>query len=248
MAAVLELLLQEEVAVSAVVRWLRHGPGHRPAEVTRGGSPAGLPALPPSRSALAPAGPGLPPRRPPSSLRHRGPGPCGKVSPPRCRARPLCAAVGGEARARQPGAPVRGPSAAAGSWGRAPSHSRRHRPRRGRALGRAAGRRGWRREGEAGGGELPPGAARREQGRGAAPPAAVWKPLKSAGQGPPAAQRLRAEAAAGRERRRWAGLRGARLWGALRSPAREAWGGGAARCPGCRVPAETGGRGEQLVW
>ncbi|XP_075610502.1 codanin-1 isoform X1 [Balearica regulorum gibbericeps] len=32
MAAVLELLLQEEVAVSAVVRWLRHGPGHRPAE------------------------------------------------------------------------------------------------------------------------------------------------------------------------------------------------------------------------
>ncbi|XP_040455847.1 codanin-1 isoform X1 [Falco naumanni] len=32
MAAVLELLLREEVAVSAVVRWLRHGPGHRPAE------------------------------------------------------------------------------------------------------------------------------------------------------------------------------------------------------------------------
>ncbi|KAM6133763.1 codanin-1 [Phoenicopterus ruber ruber] len=32
MAAVLELLLQEEVAVSAVVRWLRHGPGHCPAE------------------------------------------------------------------------------------------------------------------------------------------------------------------------------------------------------------------------
>ncbi|NXD79460.1 CDAN1 protein, partial [Halcyon senegalensis] len=32
MAAVLELLLQEEVAVSAVVWWLRHGPGHRPAE------------------------------------------------------------------------------------------------------------------------------------------------------------------------------------------------------------------------
>ncbi|NXX46334.1 CDAN1 protein, partial [Tricholaema leucomelas] len=32
MAAVLELLLQEEVAVSAVVRWLQHGPGHRPAE------------------------------------------------------------------------------------------------------------------------------------------------------------------------------------------------------------------------
>ncbi|XP_059705542.1 codanin-1 [Haemorhous mexicanus] len=32
MAAVLELLLQEEVPVSAVVRWLRHGPGHRPAE------------------------------------------------------------------------------------------------------------------------------------------------------------------------------------------------------------------------
>ncbi|NXV93039.1 CDAN1 protein, partial [Calonectris borealis] len=32
MAAVLELLLQEEVAVSAVVRWLRHGPGPRPAE------------------------------------------------------------------------------------------------------------------------------------------------------------------------------------------------------------------------
>ncbi|CAN0092222.1 unnamed protein product [Bubo scandiacus] len=32
MAAVLELLLQEEVAVSAVVRWLRHGPGHRSAE------------------------------------------------------------------------------------------------------------------------------------------------------------------------------------------------------------------------
>ncbi|XP_041315879.1 codanin-1 isoform X3 [Pyrgilauda ruficollis] len=32
MAAVLELLLQEEVSVSAVVRWLRHGPGHRPAE------------------------------------------------------------------------------------------------------------------------------------------------------------------------------------------------------------------------
>ncbi|NXT29242.1 CDAN1 protein, partial [Syrrhaptes paradoxus] len=32
MAAVLELLLQEEVAVSAVVRWLRHGPGHRPPE------------------------------------------------------------------------------------------------------------------------------------------------------------------------------------------------------------------------
>uniref|UniRef100_A0A8D2QED3 Codanin 1 n=1 Tax=Zonotrichia albicollis TaxID=44394 RepID=A0A8D2QED3_ZONAL len=35
MAAVLELLLQEEVPVSAVVRWLRHGPGHRTAEVTR---------------------------------------------------------------------------------------------------------------------------------------------------------------------------------------------------------------------
>ncbi|NXW46767.1 CDAN1 protein, partial [Nyctiprogne leucopyga] len=32
MAAVLELLLQEEVAVSAVVRWLRHGPGRCPAE------------------------------------------------------------------------------------------------------------------------------------------------------------------------------------------------------------------------
>ncbi|XP_066044222.1 codanin-1 [Chamaea fasciata] len=32
MAAVLELLLQEEVPVSAVVRWLRRGPGHRPAE------------------------------------------------------------------------------------------------------------------------------------------------------------------------------------------------------------------------
>ncbi|NWU75742.1 CDAN1 protein, partial [Onychorhynchus coronatus] len=32
MAAVLELLLQEEVPVSAVVRWLRLGPGHRPAE------------------------------------------------------------------------------------------------------------------------------------------------------------------------------------------------------------------------
>ncbi|XP_054131818.1 codanin-1 [Melozone crissalis] len=32
MAAVLELLLQEEVPVSAVVRWLRHGPGHRAAE------------------------------------------------------------------------------------------------------------------------------------------------------------------------------------------------------------------------
>ncbi|XP_074680319.1 codanin-1 isoform X3 [Strix aluco] len=32
MAAVLELLLQEEVAVSAVVRWLRHCPGHRSAE------------------------------------------------------------------------------------------------------------------------------------------------------------------------------------------------------------------------
>ncbi|XP_074440785.1 codanin-1 isoform X1 [Larus michahellis] len=32
MAAVLELLLQEEVAVSAVVRWLRHGPGHRSPE------------------------------------------------------------------------------------------------------------------------------------------------------------------------------------------------------------------------
>ncbi|XP_065538790.1 codanin-1 isoform X3 [Lathamus discolor] len=46
MAAVLELLLQEEVAVAAVVRWLLHGPGQRPAEVTRGGScrPLGLPA------------------------------------------------------------------------------------------------------------------------------------------------------------------------------------------------------------
>ncbi|NXQ29941.1 CDAN1 protein, partial [Alaudala cheleensis] len=32
MAAVLELLLREEVPVSAVVRWLRHGPGHRPPE------------------------------------------------------------------------------------------------------------------------------------------------------------------------------------------------------------------------
>ncbi|NXI14373.1 CDAN1 protein, partial [Irena cyanogastra] len=32
MAAVLELLLQEEVPVGAVVRWLRHGSGHRPAE------------------------------------------------------------------------------------------------------------------------------------------------------------------------------------------------------------------------
>uniref|UniRef100_A0A672TVR2 Uncharacterized protein n=1 Tax=Strigops habroptila TaxID=2489341 RepID=A0A672TVR2_STRHB len=35
MAAVLELLLREEVAVAAVVRWLLHGPGHRPAEVTQ---------------------------------------------------------------------------------------------------------------------------------------------------------------------------------------------------------------------
>uniref|UniRef100_A0A663E5R7 Uncharacterized protein n=1 Tax=Aquila chrysaetos chrysaetos TaxID=223781 RepID=A0A663E5R7_AQUCH len=37
MAAVLELLLQEEVAVGAVVRWLRHGPGpgSRSAEVTQ---------------------------------------------------------------------------------------------------------------------------------------------------------------------------------------------------------------------
>uniref|UniRef100_A0A8B9BYI8 Codanin-1 C-terminal domain-containing protein n=1 Tax=Anser brachyrhynchus TaxID=132585 RepID=A0A8B9BYI8_9AVES len=34
MAAVLELLLREEVAVGAVLRWLRQGPGHRPAEVT----------------------------------------------------------------------------------------------------------------------------------------------------------------------------------------------------------------------
>ncbi|XP_033918413.1 codanin-1 [Melopsittacus undulatus] len=32
MAAVLELLLREEVAVAAVVRWLLHGHGHRPAE------------------------------------------------------------------------------------------------------------------------------------------------------------------------------------------------------------------------
>ncbi|OPJ82994.1 codanin-1 [Patagioenas fasciata monilis] len=32
MAAVLELLLREEVAVGAVVWWLRHGPNHRPAE------------------------------------------------------------------------------------------------------------------------------------------------------------------------------------------------------------------------
>ncbi|XP_035183984.1 codanin-1 [Oxyura jamaicensis] len=32
MAAVLELLLREEVAVGAVLRWLRQGPGHRPAE------------------------------------------------------------------------------------------------------------------------------------------------------------------------------------------------------------------------
>ncbi|NXM65320.1 CDAN1 protein, partial [Serilophus lunatus] len=31
-AAVLELMLREEVPVSAVVRWLRHGPGHRSAE------------------------------------------------------------------------------------------------------------------------------------------------------------------------------------------------------------------------
>uniref|UniRef100_A0A8C3P572 Codanin-1 C-terminal domain-containing protein n=1 Tax=Chrysemys picta bellii TaxID=8478 RepID=A0A8C3P572_CHRPI len=40
MAAVLELLLREEVAPGAVVRWLDHGPSHRPAEVTR--SPAAL--------------------------------------------------------------------------------------------------------------------------------------------------------------------------------------------------------------
>uniref|UniRef100_A0A669PM10 Uncharacterized protein n=1 Tax=Phasianus colchicus TaxID=9054 RepID=A0A669PM10_PHACC len=38
MAAVLELLLSEEVAVGAVVRWLRRAPGQRPAEVTRGGA------------------------------------------------------------------------------------------------------------------------------------------------------------------------------------------------------------------
>uniref|UniRef100_A0A8C3DH21 Uncharacterized protein n=1 Tax=Corvus moneduloides TaxID=1196302 RepID=A0A8C3DH21_CORMO len=57
MAAVLELLLQEEVPVSAVVRWLRHGPGHRPAEVTRAGLSARPPSLP-SRSAVAAAGPG----------------------------------------------------------------------------------------------------------------------------------------------------------------------------------------------
>ena len=38
MAAVLELLLSEEVAVGAVVRWLRRAPGQRPAEVTRGGT------------------------------------------------------------------------------------------------------------------------------------------------------------------------------------------------------------------
>lgn len=38
MAAVLELLLSEEVAVGAVVRWLRRAPGQRPPEVTRGGT------------------------------------------------------------------------------------------------------------------------------------------------------------------------------------------------------------------
>lgn len=66
MAAVLELLLQEEVAVGAVVRWLRHGPGpgSRSVEVTRGGSSV----RPPARSALAPAGPGPPPRHPPLKL------------------------------------------------------------------------------------------------------------------------------------------------------------------------------------
>uniref|UniRef100_A0A8B9FHX0 Uncharacterized protein n=1 Tax=Amazona collaria TaxID=241587 RepID=A0A8B9FHX0_9PSIT len=70
MAAVLELVLREEVAVAAVVRWLLHGPGHRPAEVTRGAScrPLGFPSFPP-------------PARPsflPSFLRCAA-GPCGKV-------------------------------------------------------------------------------------------------------------------------------------------------------------------------
>lgn len=125
MAAVLELLLQEEVPVSAVVRWLRHGPGHRTAEVTRARSSA--------RSALAPAGPGLEPRHSPSTLRCRGPGPCGKVCPPR-------AAVRGEARVDQPGAPsgaVPRPSVCRAAGGTAPG---------------AGGLRSRRREGEAAGG------------------------------------------------------------------------------------------------
>lgn len=46
MAAVLELLLREEVAVGAVLRWLRQGPGHRPAEVTAAGAGAGAGSLP----------------------------------------------------------------------------------------------------------------------------------------------------------------------------------------------------------
>lgn len=45
MAAVLELLLREEVAVGAVLRWLRQGPGHRPAEVTAAGAGAGAGSL-----------------------------------------------------------------------------------------------------------------------------------------------------------------------------------------------------------
>uniref|UniRef100_A0A8C0A003 Uncharacterized protein n=1 Tax=Anas zonorhyncha TaxID=75864 RepID=A0A8C0A003_9AVES len=51
MAAVLELLLREEVAVGAVLRWLRQGPGHRPAEVTAAGAGAGA-----GTSTLSPGG------------------------------------------------------------------------------------------------------------------------------------------------------------------------------------------------
>lgn len=121
--------------VSAVVRWLRHGPSHRPAEVTRAGSSARPPLFPslPQRPGSGGAGPAAAPLplRPPlpraGAVRE-------SLSALRCREGriPL-----GSARS-----PVRCRSAAGAGLA---SHRRRHRPRRGRAPGTAAGRRGRRR-------------------------------------------------------------------------------------------------------
>lgn len=92
MAAVLELLLSEEVAVGAVVRWLRRAPGQRPAEVTRGGTAPHFAARGVSHPAAGRAGNfahgggppearGRPPggRAPPSGRREGGTGAAGPL-------------------------------------------------------------------------------------------------------------------------------------------------------------------------
>lgn len=95
MAAVLELLLSEEVAVGAVVRWLRRAPGQRPPEVTRGGTAPLSAARAGNASYRGPSGKlcvrgrpaggpgGGPPggRAPPNGRREGGAGAAGPLQP-----------------------------------------------------------------------------------------------------------------------------------------------------------------------